>query len=111
MRVVNSISSNSTFNVGGTFNPDMTQWMASAKATGMKKALADYCKWVKTNSISSLSCEPPQPQPEPTPDPVPSNAVTRICVENHGLYRLWFELMDQSTTSTMPAQSDGFNRG
>jgi len=35
MAVANSIAKNSTFNVGGTFNPDMQAWMASVKAQPM----------------------------------------------------------------------------
>jgi hypothetical protein len=35
MSVVSSISKNSSFNVGGSFNPDMMEWMKSVKAQPM----------------------------------------------------------------------------
>jgi hypothetical protein len=144
MSVVESISKNSTFNVGGNFNTDMMEWMKSVKAqpmpthltlvsldelftptyvpncsatllseraNAMRQAIQSYCPYVQKHLDPTTTCKPAQPLPAPKPDPVEATAVRRLCVLNHGGYRMNFELHDLTSQYPMTAASDYYDLG
>jgi hypothetical protein len=141
MKVVDeSIYSNSSFSVGGSFSPDLQTWISSVrnlpmpitltltamndlfdashfddplitnKSSAMKQALAGYCPWAQKDD-PKLGCKAPEPTPAPTPAPVKKNAVRRVCVWNGGGYALRFKLYDVSQKHPVPSESGTYTAG
>eukprot|EP00451_Oxyrrhis_marina_P003083 CAMPEP_0204255736 /NCGR_PEP_ID=MMETSP0468-20130131/3383_1 /ASSEMBLY_ACC=CAM_ASM_000383 /TAXON_ID=2969 /ORGANISM="Oxyrrhis marina" /LENGTH=451 /DNA_ID=CAMNT_0051229639 /DNA_START=29 /DNA_END=1384 /DNA_ORIENTATION=+ len=138
--VTKAITQNKTFNTGGQFSPNVTEWMASVKdfpmpthlsltpldelltpvyvndtnltqkAAAMRQALEKYCPYLQQSS-PGLECSAPKPLPPPAPRPIEDNAVRRLCVWNWGGFMMSWELLDFTQSMPVKHGSGSYGRG